>query len=49
MDTQVIKTDTAAGSPMAKAFENLETSPKGLSESEAQKRIENHLPGVGAG
>jgi H+-transporting ATPase len=40
MDTPATKTDTAIEAPAPSAFEKLETSPKGLTASEAQKRLE---------
>ena len=42
MDTLALKTETPIEAPLAEAFEKLGTSPKGLSASEAQKRLEEY-------
>jgi H+-transporting ATPase len=42
MDTPLKKTEAAIETPLAKAFEKLETSPSGLSAEEANKRIEEY-------
>jgi len=39
MDTPAFKTETALETPLAKSFEKLGASPKGLSTSEAKKRL----------
>jgi len=39
MDTPAFKTATALETPLAKSFEKLGASPKGLSTSEAKKRL----------
>ncbi len=42
MDAPATKTETATETPLAKIFEKLGTSPKGLSASEAEKRLEKY-------
>jgi H+-transporting ATPase len=42
MDTLALKTQPPIEAPLAEAFEKLGTSPKGLSASEAQKRLEEY-------
>jgi H+-transporting ATPase len=42
METLALKTEAEIDSPATQAFETLETTPKGLSDSEAKKRLEEH-------
>jgi H+-transporting ATPase len=42
MDTLALKKETEIETPLATVFENLGTSPKGLSASEAEKRIREY-------
>jgi H+-transporting ATPase len=42
MDTPALKTETASEAPLAEAFKRLQSSPKGLSASEAKKRLEKY-------
>jgi H+-transporting ATPase len=42
MDTPALKTETPNEAPLTEAFEKFGTSPKGLSASEAQKRLEEY-------
>ena len=42
MDTLALKTETASENPLAEVFKKLQSDPKGLSASEAKKRLEQY-------
>jgi H+-transporting ATPase len=42
MDTLALKTETASETPLTEAFKRLQSNPKGISASEAKKRLEEY-------